>query len=519
MPTSINNYAFTDIQYTVPENSLVFPVFPTAQLTIVPNSGYTAVATDFSLDPSFSDPAVQGVTFTQSGLNVLVTATFATSFVMPMANYTINLCIIGDANSAKIDISGTVTASVGANVTGGSSEVDTPYTNDGAFGESELLFSRSYAAATNYYWNPEQALPSANIVTGNQSNYNIIQTPTYNSSNQLTAIQFDFKYIYPNSSVTGDHINISVPRTAVQYLPLPKIASYEMDLSPISNPATVRSLTLFGTPGTSFGVSMTDGTTGTVIVPNTTMPAGGVFSTNVTFPELVKGNPNVTYTISITGSFVSGMAQPNPFTIRQLNEVLLIFGKVSNVPTPISGFPVPNPRTTFNALTNNPNSDALSTGAFRVGVNSNITPFNGTGTFAVIKQVELSDFTNTELIIGLPSSAQTATTTLALVDTTGILVGDEITTQFGGSPGIILSTVASVDSATQLTVSTAMTVINQQPLLFTRANQNAFTIISSNVTLINPLTVNLNFSIAITRFGESGKTFDLDLSNIISYTP
>jgi len=519
MPTSINNYAFTDIQYTVPENSLVFPVFPTAQLTIVPNSGYTAVATDFSLDPSFSDPAVQGVTFTQSGLNVLVTATFATSFVMPMANYTINLCIIGDANSAKIDISGTVTASVGANVTGGSSEVDTPYANDGAFSESELLFSRSYAAATNYYWNPEQALPSANIVTGNQSNYNIIQTPTYNSSNQLTAIQFDFKYIYPNLSVTGDHINISVPRTAVQYLPLPKIASYEMDLSPISNPATFRRLTLFGTPGTSFGVSMTDGTTGTIIVPTTTMPAGGVFSTNVTFPELVKGNPNVTYTISITGSNVSGMAQSNPFTIRQLNEVLLIFGKVSNVPTPISGFPSPSPRTTFNALTNNPNSDALSTGVFRVDVDSNISPFNGTGTFAVIKQVELSDFTNTELIIGLPSSAQTATTTLALVDTTGILVGDEITTQFGGSPGIILSTVASVDSATQLTVSTAMTVINQQPLLFTRANQNAFTIISSNVTLINSLTVNLKYSIAITRFGESSKTFNLDLSNIISYTP
>ena len=64
-----------------------------------------------------------------------------------------------------------------------------------------------------------------------------------------------------------------------------------------------------------------------------------------------------------------------------------------------------------------------------------------------------------------------------------------------------------------------MTVINQQPLLFTRANQNAFTIISSNVTLINSLTVNLKYSIAITRFGESSKTFNLDLSNIISYTP
>ena len=214
------------------------------------------------------------------------------------------------------------------------------------------------------------------------------------------------------------------------------------------------------------------------------------------------------------------MAQSNPFTIRQLNEVLLIFGKVSNVPTPISGFPSPSPRTTFTALTNNPNSDVLSTGAFRVDVDSNISPFNGTGTFAVIKQVEQPDFTNTERIGVLTSSAQTNTTTLALANTTGILVGDEISTPAAvGSEFAILGTVVSVDSATQLTISNVVTVVNQQPIFFTRANQNAFSIISSNVTLIDSLTVNLKYSIAINRFGESSKTFNLDLSNIISYTP
>ena len=189
------------------------------------------------------------------------------------------------------------------------------------------------------------------------------------------------------------------------------------------------------------------------------------------------------------------------------------------MPTPISGFPSPSPRTTFTAFTNNPNGDVLSTGAFRVDVDSNISPFSGTGTFAVIKQVEQPDFTNTERIGVLTSSAQTNTTTLALANTTGILVGDEITTPTVDSEFAILSTVVSVDSATQLTISTAVTVVNQQPMFFTRANQNAFSIISSNVTLIDSLTVKLKYSIAITRFGESSKTFNLDLSNIISYTP
>ena len=58
---SFNNYTFTDIQYTIPEGENVSILYPTAQITIVPNSGYTAVAVDFSLDSSFSDNAVQSV--------------------------------------------------------------------------------------------------------------------------------------------------------------------------------------------------------------------------------------------------------------------------------------------------------------------------------------------------------------------------------------------------------------------------------------------------------------------------
>jgi hypothetical protein len=94
---SFNNYTFTDIQYTIPEGDNVSILYPTAQITIVPNSGYTAVATDFSLDPSFSDNAVQSVVFTQDGLNVLCTVTFNIGFVMPSSNYTIPLCVVGES--------------------------------------------------------------------------------------------------------------------------------------------------------------------------------------------------------------------------------------------------------------------------------------------------------------------------------------------------------------------------------------------------------------------------------------
>ena len=61
MPITINNYNFTSVIYQVGEFTPVYIEFPTAVITIVPNAGYTATVSDFSLDASFSDPAVQTV--------------------------------------------------------------------------------------------------------------------------------------------------------------------------------------------------------------------------------------------------------------------------------------------------------------------------------------------------------------------------------------------------------------------------------------------------------------------------
>ena len=201
---SFNNYTFSNIQYTVPEGVNVSTLYPTAQITIVPNEGYTAVAADFSLDPSFSDNAVQSVVFTQDGSNVLCTVTFDTGFVMPSGNYTIPLCVVGEGGVSLITIDGTFIANVGANISGDVNE-SVPYTNSGSVGELELLFTKNYTANAGYYLTST----GLQVVTGNASNYNIVQAPTYDGDNNLTGISYAVNYLYPNQSNDGDTLRIN----------------------------------------------------------------------------------------------------------------------------------------------------------------------------------------------------------------------------------------------------------------------------------------------------------------------
>ena len=85
MPVTNNNYNFTNIVYEIPEAAIVSGLHPTAVITIAPNSGYNATASNFSMDPGFSDPSVLSIVFTQNGLNVLCTVTFVTNLLCRQA--------------------------------------------------------------------------------------------------------------------------------------------------------------------------------------------------------------------------------------------------------------------------------------------------------------------------------------------------------------------------------------------------------------------------------------------------
>ena len=310
---SFNNYTFTDIQYTIPEGDNVSVLYPTAQITIVPNSGYTAVAADFSLDPSFSDNAVQSVVFTQDGLNVLCTVTFDTGFVMPSGNYTIPLCVIGESKVSLITIGGTFIASVGANISGDVSE-SVPYTNSGNVGELELLFTKNYTANTGYYLTST----GLQVVTGNASNYNIVQGPTYDGDNNLIGISYAVNYLYPNQSIDGDVLRINQVAAKEIYVAPQYVTSYGPYRSVVPFSGINFQLSVYGGEGAVFSAELAYNATTTPIVTNATLPETGVLNIPISIPANTTGSVTpLSYTITFSGDIDPAFSQPNPITLTQ----------------------------------------------------------------------------------------------------------------------------------------------------------------------------------------------------------
>ena len=525
MPITLNNYTFSNVVFEIEENTNVSNQHATGVLTISPVDGYSVTASDFSLDPSFSDPNVTSVTFTQSGDDVLCTVTFDTSFVMPSANVDIDLCIIGQGVANERSISGFVTATVHENLdSGDGNETLTAYSNTGIIGSTETLFTRTYTADSGYYFLNQ---PIVSIITGNQANYNIVQTYVSDADGNPTSYTVTVKYQYPDGDVSGDFIKIDVPKSLVGtvYSPQPRLTGYVFNTSVLSNAEEVRTLTVIGEPDTTFSATLNDGTTTTTIINNEDIGSNGRYEHDITFPALTKGDPNVTYTITLSTSETNAIEQPNPFTIEQLNDVDIEID-VTNPPTPISGWPAVEPKVTYKALSATPfiNDTSKSSGTWLIEIDEDITPTSGTGTFTVDKQVELADFSETTTITAVTDGAQTNSTTLVLDDTTGILAGDKfnyVPWNLSHNPLLAPFTyeVSSVDSGTNLTISPAITIVDEWQLTFTRANGNVIQILESDVTLVDSSTVNIKFNVAVINYGDANETFNLDLSNIISYTP
>jgi hypothetical protein len=311
---SLNKYTFTNIQYTIPEGTNVSGLYPTAQITIVPYSGYTVNAADFSLDPIFSDGAVQSVVFTQDGLNVLCTVTFDTGFVMPSNNYTIPLCVVGEGKVGEITIGGTISADVGPNITGDISETNTPYSNSGLVGETELLLTRSYTAAPGYYLTST----GLQVVEGNASNYNIVQGPTYDVDGNLTGISYAVNYTYPNQSIAGDRLSIFQVSAKEIYVAPQYVTSYGPYRSTIPFSGINFDLSVYGGEGAVFSAELAYDATTTPIVTNATLPETGVLSIPISIPANYSGSftPRL-YTITFSGDIDPAFSQPNPITITQ----------------------------------------------------------------------------------------------------------------------------------------------------------------------------------------------------------
>ena len=140
------------------------------------------------------------------------------------------------------------------------------------------------------------------------------------------------------------------------------------------------------------------------------------------------------------------------------------------------------------------------------------------------------DYTNAPITaIATATSDQTNATQIAVDSTTGAAAGDKFNKNAGRSnKGTDISSllsapfehsVVSVDSATQLTVTPAISLNNNEEIFLLRNNGTNFVIYESSVTLVNSTTVDIKAKIAITNYGDDDVDFDLKLDNLITYTP
>ena len=494
MPVTFNNYNFTPVIYTLQENSNIPGEIGAATVTIVPNAGYTVTASNFSLDASFSNQYVSTVTFAQSGLNVVCSVIFLPGATMPSSNVTIPLCIVGEAEVALKTIQGTYTSTVSANVTP-VSESNIAYSNSGSFGENELLFSKTYTAAGgNMLVNP-----SLSVVVGIASNYNIVETSTVDAQGNLTSVTFNVYYTYPQINASGDAISIQVGSKVI-FTPVLEIVSYSMLETNINPGGELRLITFFGTPGAVFTVTVSNSLGGSYnLITNQTLGSGGLFTTNIIFPSTTA---DAVYSITISGNIASPFVQPNPIILNQyVAQPVITLTASSN--DGITGF--------VNA-TQSGNAFSQPTGLTLHSTSTLVVP--NTDTLVYGGSISESNILYTGSIgadVEITASV-TNSPTITLVDATGILAGDRITSStIGLAP--FQHTVSSV-AGNVLTVTPNINATAGTGLGVWRQNGNVISDVQLQVTQTNAYTVQAIFNATIQNIGDSDVTFTLDLDAI-----
>jgi len=517
----INNYTFSPVSYTITEGANVPGTIGTANFTIYPMPGYEIDAADFSVSPLPAN--VTGVTFTQIEANIEVEVTFDAGYTMPPNNVTIALCVVGQANPVVITIAGTVSAVVGGNLAAGSdtAETNTAYSNSGATGESELLFSRAYNTATNYYW-AEGNFPSANVVTGNQSDYLIDQTQTY-TNNKLTGILYEVYYTYTGASVAGDHISINVPYPSAKYVEATEIHYYKLNTADLSNAAEKRTMTIYGAEGAAGNLTINNGAAETSLGAFVIPSGKNYHEVEIQFEGLNYGDPDVTYTLTLTGDGVSNMDQPSTIYIYQKSKIELTISSSTTIPTltgftDISTFGAPNTGTPY------VNAYETPSGSWVVSFDYDLTI--SSGSMAKARDIKLSDFgaqgwvdaTSYDEMYFNSSSIDIQDgdiDNVAIGDVFNLPTGDPY---FDGTKGPFEYEVTGLTGSNQVDISPNITTTTSPiTFIFVKNGGSEINLLEQSVTNIDGQTVNITATIEIVKFGSSDATFTLNIDNLLNW--
>ena len=179
----------------------------------------------------------------------------------------------------------------------------TTYSNSGIVGQTETLFTLTFAAASGYYMPDE---PAYNIIEGivNEDNYTITFFDRAYTNDLLTSIKARVQWTYPAFSVSGHELIFSAEAESVP-VQVNLITGFEMDDSVIPSKGAFRDIIIKGSPGASFVLTATNITAN----PNTTydFSAGSIVSLDSTSSAttgFTASATNLTGVIPATGEFV-----------------------------------------------------------------------------------------------------------------------------------------------------------------------------------------------------------------------
>lgn len=517
MSVANNNYTINSVQYTVTENSIIVDELGQnyMELTIVPDSGYTVTASDFSLVNPADPTYVSSVVFSQSGFNVLVTINLVTTAIMPGGNLDLGLCIAGVAYLSKVEISGIYNTEVQPHISP-SSQTNVPYSDSGDAGDLVTLFSKTFTADADFY-----IIFSGVVVTqGNPANYSFEETPQFNAEGYLVSITYVVKYLFPAQSYSDDVIDFTLRSKLLPIIHPSIITSYSDLPLYVSTQGQNVPWVLYGQPGAIYNASMTDGNQTITIATNEAIQSNGQSSVLIEFPEYT-GNTYATWIITLTGDLQSPFTQPNPATVYQYSSIeITVTAESSNsnityTPYSSGNFQVGNIFTV----------DAIQFPSFPIveSLGGTITTsvgdisFNNEPHFGLFKEKE---YNPTAIVNG--SVSNSATIVLDYVTNGPIEVGSRFSTPPQGSDNLGYAVqeyeVTNV-SGNNISVTPNITVIDGYSIAFYKTNGN---ILANNPLLdiqqISSTEIVVNFDFELEATGDRDTTFTLDLDNFIEAT-
>jgi len=443
--TRIGNFSVASVEFGVAQGTNIVDTQSTAVLTLVPDPGFTLTAADFSYTSGPSQ--VQGVAFTQSGDNVLATVTFAAGATMPASDLDIPICIAGESGLLQYTLSGIVEVIASDDVTPATSDI--AFSISGNEGDEVQAFSQTITADTGYYF---PTAPTGNLTTGNVNNYLFTESQTVNDESQITSKTFTGTYTFPAANIANNVFTIVANAEEIPVI-VREITSYSITTSNINPAGETRAMTIFGTEGAQFSLTVVNEDGTSVLsspLTDVTIPATGAYSFNIVFPAVTDTDD---YDFTLTGDLASPFSQDTSFTLNQYIDITLSFGLTSTD----SDITVPS-----NYVITYPAEKTLAT----TDLNYNFT------------------------------ATLTATSTTDISETTAPLASDltNLNSATNGGTDVTISSVTSAVAADNLSYTITITgVTNETGNLNVLSQLNLNNFITTNTA---PVATNVNFSVS-----------------------